>query len=58
MEERRSPTHFLRKDIPICPEHGLVMKSYKKKGRVAYYRCPNKDCTCKGKCIARIIQAP
>jgi hypothetical protein len=38
---------WLRRDTPICPTHGICMRTYKVNGSLCYYKC--RECDFKAK---------
>lgn len=55
---------FLRRDMPLCPEHGIVMIVYSTRTitdstgvdrTTQYCRCPKMDCHHTGQCHPRFV---
>lgn len=54
-EEIKVVVTWMRRDTPICPDHG-VMRAYKTRGRITYYAC--RSCLLRAKTTVKIISKP
>lgn len=53
--EQTKSWRFVRRDVPICPDHNEAMRAYMTRGRITYYACRCKDCGMRSKSITLIV---